>query len=53
MAIRKAILLVLGWLSLCLLAPAVSAQQNAGPEYRLDPGDIVRITVYNNPDLTT
>ena len=23
------------------------------PEYRLGPGDVVRITVYNNPDLTT
>lgn len=53
MAIRKAILLVLGWLSLCLLPPAVTAQQNVGNEYRLGPGDIVRITVYNNPDLTT
>jgi polysaccharide export outer membrane protein len=27
--------------------------QQAGSEYRLGPGDVVRITVYNNPDLTT
>lgn len=53
MALRKAFLLVLGWLGLCLLAPGVSAQQAAGSEYRLGPGDVVRITVYNNPDLTT
>lgn len=49
---KKTILLLLGWLSLSLLPPAVFAQQ-AGSEYRLGPGDVVRITVYNNPDLTT
>ena len=31
-------------------APAVAA--TAAPEYRLGAGDIVRITVYQNPDLT-
>ena len=34
---------------LCVLAAA----GQVGGEYRLGPGDVVRITVYNNPDLTT
>jgi polysaccharide export outer membrane protein len=43
--------LVLTWVSVWLLAPGVYAQQPT--DYRLGPGDIVRISVYNNPDLTT
>src|SRR5262245_34173810 len=31
-------------------APGAAAQDN---EYRLGPGDVVKITVYNNPDLAT
>jgi polysaccharide biosynthesis/export protein len=31
-------------------APATASQDN---EYRLGPGDVVKITVYNNPDLAT
>jgi polysaccharide biosynthesis/export protein len=31
-------------------APAAAPQDN---EYRLGPGDVVKITVYNNPDLAT
>jgi polysaccharide export outer membrane protein len=42
---------VLTWVSVWLLAPGVHAQQPT--DYRLGPGDIVRISVYNNPDLTT
>lgn len=52
MIIKRPIFFILTWLSLCLLSPTVLAQQ-AGSEYRLGPGDVVRITVYNNPDLTT
>jgi polysaccharide export outer membrane protein len=41
------------WLGLALLAAASAwAQAGAAPEYRLGSGDIVRITVYQNPDLT-
>ena len=40
------------WLVFSLTGVAASAQQT-GSEYRLGPGDVVRITVYNNPDLTT
>ena len=32
---------------------AAQQQGQVGGEYRLGPGDVVRITVYNNPDLTT
>jgi len=49
---KRTFLLILGWLSLCLIAPGAVSQQ-VGSEYRLGPGDVVRITVYNNPDLTT
>ena len=35
-----------------LLLPVMAAAQNAA-DYRLGPGDVVRISVYNNPDLTT
>jgi len=31
----------------------LAAAGQVGGEYRLGPGDVVRITVYNNPDLTT
>lgn len=47
---RPAVLWFL-WLSTWLFAAPAPAQ--VGNEYRLGPGDIVRITVYNNPDLTT
>jgi polysaccharide biosynthesis/export protein len=49
--LKQPILLVLTWLSLWFFSPVVVAQ--VGNEYRLGPGDIVRITVYNNLDLTT
>jgi polysaccharide export outer membrane protein len=42
--------LALGWLALAAVAQALAGE--AG-EYRLGPGDIVRITVFQNPDLTT
>lgn len=32
---------------------ASAAQQHKTAQYKLGPGDVVRITVYNNPDLTT
>src|SRR4029453_215968 len=44
--------LVIASLLLAFLPGLAAAQQAAG-EYRLGPGDVVRITVYNNPDLTT
>ena len=35
------------------VAPAIAQTAAAAPnEYRLGPGDVVRITVYQNPDLT-
>lgn len=44
------------WLLLCLgavFAAGVSAQSRPGvPEYRLGDGDIIRIVVFQNPDLT-
>ncbi|MCC6534644.1 MAG: polysaccharide export protein EpsE [Burkholderiales bacterium] len=40
------------WLSAAFLPLAAHAQLGNG-EYRLGPGDVVRISVYNNPDLTT
>jgi polysaccharide export outer membrane protein len=36
-----------------LLATSVHAQQTAPADYALGPGDVVRITVFQNPDLTT
>lgn len=33
--------------------PPAGTPRGAGPDYRLGPGDVVRITVYDNPDLTT
>ncbi len=47
----RSFFLILAWLTLALVPGMARAQ--AGAEYRLGPGDIVRITVYNNPDLTT
>lgn len=49
---KRTILLILTWLGLSFLPQAAHAQQ-VGAEYRLGPGDVVRISVYNNPDLTT
>jgi polysaccharide export outer membrane protein len=47
-------ILFIAWVSACLLsAPAQSQPTQPAYEYRLGPGDVVRITVYNNPDLTT
>jgi polysaccharide export outer membrane protein len=41
-------------LALSLAAPAQTAQKPvATPDYPLGPGDVVRITVFQNPDLTT
>jgi polysaccharide export outer membrane protein len=48
---KRAFLLTLAWLALALPPGLAGAQ--VGSEYRLGPGDVVRITVYNNPDLTT
>ena len=48
---KRSVFLVLTWLCVGLFASAAQAQ--LGNEYRLGPGDVVRITVYNNPDLTT
>lgn len=36
-----------------LAATGASAAQPKTTQYKLGPGDVVRITVYNNPDLTT
>ena len=36
-----------------MLSPFTAAAQQPGNEYRLGPGDVVRISVYNNPDLNT
>jgi polysaccharide export outer membrane protein len=47
------LLAVIRCLTLGLLPALASAQGLVGAEYRLGPGDVVRITVYNNPDLTT
>jgi polysaccharide biosynthesis/export protein len=49
--LKRSLLFLLTWLSVSFIAPAVHAQIPS--EYRLGPGDVVRITVYNNPDLTT
>ena len=43
--------LLRAWLVLAVASGLASAQVDG--EYRLGPGDVVRITVYNNPDLTT
>jgi polysaccharide export outer membrane protein len=46
-------LALVAWCALAYLPGLATAQAPVGPEYRLGPGDVVRITVYNNPDLTT
>ena len=48
---KQTILWIVAWLGLVFINAGASAQ--VGNEYRLGPGDVVRITVYNNPDLTT
>lgn len=45
--------LIIAWLVFAIAPGIGAAQQQVGGEYRLGPGDVVRITVYNNPDLTT
>ena len=44
---------IIAWLVFAIAPSIGAAQQQVGGEYRLGPGDVVRITVYNNPDLTT
>ncbi|CAD5369200.1 Capsule polysaccharide export protein [Rubrivivax sp. A210] len=39
-------------LAMALLMAGTAPAQGAGPEYRLGAGDVVRITVYQNPDLS-
>jgi polysaccharide export outer membrane protein len=51
--LKKRFFAVLAWLTLAFLPGIAAAQGQVGAEYRLGPGDVVRITVYNNPDLTT
>lgn len=34
------------------VAPAAPATQQPGPEYKLGPGDSIRVQVFQNPDLT-
>ena len=48
---KRLVVFLLSWLSVCFLTPAAVAQ--VANAYHLGPGDVVRITVYNNPDLTT
>ena len=45
--------LVIASLMFTFLLSGPTAAQQVGGEYRLGAGDVVRITVYNNPDLTT
>jgi polysaccharide biosynthesis/export protein len=49
--VNRSVLFLLLWVSACFIPHAGHAQ--IANEYRLGPGDVVRITVYNNPDLTT
>ena len=44
---------LLGLLMVVLTSSAVQAQSGKNAEYVLGPGDIVRITVFQSPDLTT
>lgn len=44
---------LLGCLLVLLTSSAAHAQSGKNAEYVLGPGDIVRITVFQNPDLTT
>ena len=50
---KNLFLAILAWLTMAFLPGLAGAQGQVGAEYRLGPGDVVRITVYNNPDLTT
>jgi polysaccharide export outer membrane protein len=50
--LNRFVLVSLAWLSTWFIPFAAHAQQ-AADAYQLGPGDVVRITVYNNPDLTT
>jgi len=51
--LKNLFLAILAWLTMAFLPGLAGAQGQVGAEYRLGPGDVVRITVYNNPDLTT
>ena len=50
--IRTLLALLLTPLLALLLASGPSHAQAPSPEYRLGPGDVVRITVYQSPDLS-
>jgi polysaccharide export outer membrane protein len=49
----RILLTLLGVLMVFLTSGAAQAQNGKNAEYVLGPGDIVRITVFQNPDLTT
>jgi polysaccharide export outer membrane protein len=51
MTLRNA-LCTLMWLLAASFALGAAAQQPGQPEYQLGPGDQIRITVFQNPDLT-
>jgi polysaccharide biosynthesis/export protein len=48
----RAVALVLATIVLCSSVAAQSSQAPAAAEYRLGAGDVVRISVFQNPDLT-
>jgi polysaccharide export outer membrane protein len=49
----RAVLLRFGRFVLALAAAASAVAAAQAPDYNLGPGDVVRITVFQNPDLTT